>query len=118
MSVVPHEEKASANEAKAPAVTSLEGVRTGRYVVTTRNGTRHLVDLDAATSVRMGAPGREWTPATNFGAGPAVVGDGEPFHFTSISGAVVGGSMRLESDMLWRQTSTIRSIELASDIGL
>ena len=33
------------------SIESLEGLSTGRYVVTTYNGTRHFIDLDNQTAV-------------------------------------------------------------------
>ncbi len=98
------------------ALLTLTGVTTGRYVLTTRSGTRHVLDLDARTVTRYGAPGREWTEQTDFGMG-LVGADEEPFHYTLLGGAAVGESMRVESRGgyldadLWRRTSTIVSIE-------
>ena len=96
---------------------SLKGLTTGRYVVTTQNGTRHVVDLDDRTVTRYGAPGRGWSADTDVGYGPVVAGDGEPFFFTRLDSAEVGQQMYafykggyLDADF-WRQTSTIVSIE-------
>ena len=35
------------------SIETLEGLTTGRYVVTTYNGTRHYIDLDNMTAVRV-----------------------------------------------------------------
>lgn len=107
-------------------ISTLDNLTTGRYVVTTCNGTRHLVDLDAQTSIRHGAPGREWSDklfvvhpnAAVSGIQPKFAGhfepvtpDGEEFHFITITGATVGQSMLLVNDQEWRSTSEIVSIE-------
>ena len=107
-------------------ITSLEGLTSGRFIVTTYNGTRHFIDLDAKTSTRMGAPGREWGREVFVGELGTVGGsrpkalvrsfvteapDGTPFHYWSITGAEVGKSMRLENMDEWRTTSSVQYIE-------
>lgn len=94
-------------------VTSLEGLRTGVYVVTTSGGTRHVVDLERGSATRYGAAGRAWTHMSS----PDGAADGEPFFFTRISDAAVGKRMYLfykggytDSDF-WRLTSAVGSIE-------
>jgi hypothetical protein len=93
--------------------TTLDGLTTGRFVVTTRSGTRHYVDLDAQTSIRVGAPGREWK-SDGVGLGP-VTPDGSLFCFDSIQDATVGKSMWLDNRHEWRITSEIQSIEKAPE---
>lgn len=79
----------------------LSAATSGQFVVTTRNGTRHLVDLDDWTITRIPPPGREWGPAT----------DHQPAHITRLDGGAVGSSLYVElADGTWRVTSTIRSI--------
>ena len=107
------------------AFTTLEGLTTGKYVVTTAHGTRHYVDLDARTAVRMGASGREWGTevlvvnplAIVSGTQPKVLAhyepitpDGTEFHFDTIRDCEVGKRMRLDNADEWRITSEIQSI--------
>lgn len=114
----------------AKEIKTLDGLESGRYLITTRNGTTHIVDLDARTSTRQGAPGREWGDevavvnpnAVLSGSNPKVAlsfvpstPDGSPFHFTSIKNATVGQSMRLDNAEAWRITSTIQSIEVLDE---
>lgn len=108
---------------------TLEGVTTGRYIITTLSGTQHFLDLDAKTSVRRGAVGHEWgsqmirgemggggsRPKALVTVGP-ITPDGAPFHFTSISGVAVGSSMRLDNADEWRITSEIQKIEEWHDV--
>jgi hypothetical protein len=111
-------------------IRTLEGVTTGRYVVTTYNGTRHYIDLDNQTAMRV-AEGfeHEWPEfggktlvpdrrAALSGTQPKVAAhllpitpDRKLMHFDLIRNATVGESMRLDNDDEWRTTSTIRSIE-------
>jgi hypothetical protein len=112
------------------SIETLEGLTTGRYVVTTYNGTRHFIDLDNKTAVRV-AKGfdHEWTEfggktlvpdrrAALSGSQPKVAAhllpitpDGNVMHFDLINNATVGESMRLDNVDKWRITSTIQSIE-------
>ena len=95
---------------------NLYGVVHGRYVVTTYNGTRHVVDLDARTLTRFGAPGRAWSSSTDFGFGPATIADGETFHYEVLEGVAVGGSLRaVDHHGVWRRSSEIITIEAAAD---
>ena len=119
----------SAATSRADSVlTTLDGLTSGKFVVTTHSGTRHIIDLDAKTAVRHGAPGREWGDrilvadphAALGGSRPKVAAhyepvtpDGEPFRFTTIRGATVGERMRLDNRSEWRMTSTVRSIDRA-----
>ena len=112
------------------SIETLEGLATGRYVVTTYNGTRHFIDLDNRTAVRVAESfdhkwaefgGKTLVPdrrAALSGSQPKVAAhllpitpDGEAMHFDLIRNANVGQSMRLENADEWRTTSTIRSIE-------
>jgi hypothetical protein len=112
------------------SIETLEGLKTGRYVVTTYNGTRHYIDLDNMTAVRV-AKGfdHEWTEfqgetlvpdrrASLSGSQPKaaahllpITPDGKVMHFDLIRNARVGESMRLDNADEWRTTSTIQSIE-------
>lgn len=47
------------------SIETLDGLATGRYVVTTSHGTRYLVDLDDRTATRYEAPGHEWGPRSH-----------------------------------------------------
>jgi hypothetical protein len=80
-------------------ITTLDGLETGKYVVTTAHGTRHFVDLDAKTPTRVGAPGRERSD------------DSIPFSYWTIENATVGKFMRLDRLREWRITSEIQSIK-------
>lgn len=89
-------------------IETLDDLDSGRYVVTTRSGTRHIIDLDTNTATRHGTPGREWDKGgVGFGE---VTPDGETFHFWTISDATVGKNMRLSNRDEWRITSPIKSI--------
>jgi hypothetical protein len=97
---------------------TLEGLKSGRYWVTTHSGTRHLVNLDERSVTRYGAPGHEW----NEGNPNSVAGvDGEPYHYDRLSGATVGESMYMTAGggylygTTFRQTSTVQSIEKIED---
>jgi len=93
-------------------IESLQDATSGRYVLATRNGTQHFLDLDAHTITRRGATGREWTATTDFGFGPAGVSDGEPFWYTFIEGLAVGECIYASNFRgEWRRSSTIVSIE-------
>ncbi|HET9732201.1 MAG TPA: hypothetical protein VFP54_05950 [Acidimicrobiales bacterium] len=95
------------------ALTTLEGVTSGRFFVLTQSGARHLVDLDLRTVTRYGPSGAEWTSAgIGFGA---VTADCQPMQFTSVSGATVGENMAIMNDSEWRITSRVESIVPASE---
>src|ERR1039458_7422739 len=111
-------------------IETLEGLTTGKYVVTTSHGTRHYVDLDARTVTRVGAPGREWGNERLVidsldvlgGSRPKaaahyepVTPDGTSFHFIFISDCEVGKRMRLDNADEWRLTSQVLSIEAWED---
>ena len=95
-------------------ITTLDGLDSGKYVVTTYSGTQHFIDLDAKTVIRRGAP-REWGEQIIVNVTP----DGEAFHFTSIQDVTVGKRMRLDNADEWRVTSTIQSIveDVASSLS-
>lgn len=93
-----------------PAITTLDQRRSGRYLVTTAHGTRHLIDLDRRVAVRYGAPGRGWD-GSDRGFGGPVTPDGRPLWFSSLTGATVGRRMRIENGDEWRLTSIVVSIE-------
>jgi len=93
-------------------VTTLIGLDTGVYDVTTSSGTYHVIDLDRQSATRYGALGHEWTEHSS----PDGVPDTEPFFFTRLSDAAVGRRMYLfnkggylDSDY-WRLTSEIQRI--------
>ena len=91
-------------------VTTLDGLRSGRFVVTTIHGTTHTIDLDKKTLVRKAAdPNRTWDYA-GVGLG-AVTPDGEPFYFDTLKDATVGSRMLLENSEEWRMTSVVVSVE-------
>jgi hypothetical protein len=101
----------------------LDGVETGKYVVTTSSGTQHFVDLDARTALRRGASGRESIPFIEnplegylSDGEPKILvtfrSDGTPFHFWSIRDATVGKQMKLDNRDEWRVTSEVKSIEV------
>ena len=72
------------------SIETLDGLTTGRYVVTTYNGTRHYIDLDNMTAVRVAkgfdhkstefqgetlVPGRTASlSGSNKGRGPSIAG--------------------------------------------
>lgn len=95
----------------------LLGAAGGRWVVTTRNGTKHILDLDAKTSIRLPGKGREWT-AEQLSDWLASTGDGVPFRWERLTfffEKSAGWLMHLDNDEEWRRTSTIRSIEALMD---
>jgi hypothetical protein len=117
-------------EVSKMSIESLEGLSAGQYVVTTYNGTRHFIDLDNKTAVRVATSfdhvwtefeGKTLVPdrrAALSGSQPKMAAhllpitpDGKVMHFDLILNATLGESMRLENADEWRTTSTIRSIE-------
>lgn len=93
-------------------ITTLDGVHTGRYVVTTQNGTTHTIDIDRKTLVRRPAdPERKWDYA-GIGLG-RITSDGEVFRWTKMENASVGKCMMLENSYEWRVSSRVISIERA-----
>lgn len=78
---------------------SIEGSASGRYIITTFNGTKHLLDLDAKTVTRQGADGRAWSD------------DGRPFYYTHLLDVVVGKRMYAANSDHWKLSSAITSIE-------
>jgi hypothetical protein len=91
---------------KLPEITTLLGVKTGKYEIVTYSGTHHILDLDRNTVTRYGAPGHEWSS------------DGQPFHYLYIKDVEVGKGMYMESGSggylqgsQWRQSSAIQTIE-------
>ena len=108
-------------------IESLEGMTSGRYVVTTFSGTRHYVDLESKAVIRQGATGHEWgdtllmvhpfaalagvQPKVAVSCVQAVVPDGETFLYDTISGVHGGGRMRLDNQEEWRISSEIQTIE-------
>lgn len=95
-------------------VETLEGVTSGRWVVTTEHGTRHLLDLDRRHAIRVAGPGRRQWGAGGIGLGPTTP-DGFPLRFWSIRTATVGERMRLDNREEWRITTTVVSIRRCSD---
>lgn len=89
---------------------SLEGVESGKYIVTTQNGTQQHMDFDANTLVRVPAGAARAWDANGIGFG-AVTADGEVFHWMDIRNAEVGKRMFLQNISEWRLTSVIVSIE-------
>jgi hypothetical protein len=94
-------------------VTSLDGLAGGRYIVTTRSGARHLVDLDARTVTRFAAAGSE-SSLVDVGFGP-VTADGAETLFTRPSGATVGQRTHVTNNAEWRLTSTVVAIAPVDD---
>jgi hypothetical protein len=93
-------------------ITTLNGIDTGRYIVTTHSGTCHTIDLDRMTAVRdASVSGHVWDEA-GIGLGK-LTPDGEVFSWNIISNATVGERMVLENFKEWRVTSVVRSIERA-----
>lgn len=105
---------------------TLEGMTTGRYVVTTASGTRHFLDLDGQVAVRIGAAGHEWgdeilVPDPYVAVGgedpkfaahyEPVTRDGAPMSFSRILNPTVGERMYLENSEEWRLTSVVMSID-------
>ena len=88
---------------------TLDGIKSGRYVVTTASGTRHVLDLDRRTVTRYGVEGHAWDEA-GIGLGK-ITGDGRPMRYVLLAGATVGDQMVIENRDEWRQTSTVKSIE-------
>ena len=104
------------------SIETLDGVVTGRYVVTTAHGTRHVIDLDARTATRYAAPGHEWGPRSHLKeVDPElaairideVTPDGVPFRIVILRDATVGKRMYLWNTDEWRLTSVVQSIEPA-----
>ena len=104
------------------SIETLDGVATGRYVVTTAHGTRHVIDLDARTATRYAAPGHEWGPRSHLKeVDPElaairideVTPDGVPFRIVILRDATVGKRMYLWNTDEWRLTSVVQSIEPA-----
>jgi hypothetical protein len=104
------------------SIETLDGVNTGRYVVTTAHGTRHVIDLDAHTATRYAAPGHEWGPRSHLkDVDPElaairtdeVTPDGAPFRIVVLRDATVGKRMFLWNQDEWRLTSVVQSIEPA-----
>ena len=104
------------------SIETLDGVSTGRYVVTTAHGTRHVIDLDARTATRYAAPGHEWGPRSHLkDVDPElasirvdeVTPDGVPFRIVILRDATVGKRMYLWNQDEWRLTSVVQSIEPA-----
>jgi hypothetical protein len=85
-------------------VDTLEGLSTGIYVVTTKSGTRHLIDLDRNVAIRQGVEGHEWNSSS-------LTSDGYPLHFSLLIDPTVGKRMRIENSDEWRLTSMVVSIE-------
>lgn len=101
-------------------VDAIEDLSTGRYVLTTLSGTKHFVDLDARTAIRMAVSGHEWS-AFSGGRGE-ITPDGAEMRFWTIKGydletgeysdsISVGQHMRLDNRDEWRITTQIQSIE-------
>lgn len=92
---------------------TLLGATTGRFVVTTRNGTKHILDLVEGTSIRFPGRGREWS-AKQLSDWLVETGDRVPFRWhrlTFLYEQKAGWLMHLDHEEEWRRTSTIRSIE-------
>ena len=87
-------------------VQTLNGVTTGRYVVTTSSGTRHEVDLDEHTATRYPGVGHEWAGLYN-----DVTPDGEPMEYTTLRTATVGRRMCISNAYEWRVSTVVVSIE-------
>ena len=91
-------------------ITTLDGVKSGKYIITTEHGTRHVLDLDKRTDTRYGAHGHVWDEA-GVGLGD-VTPDGNPMQYILLAGATVGEYMVIENRDEWRQTSEVKSIEV------
>lgn len=83
----------------------------GRWIITTKHGTRHLFDLEACTYTRLPTP-----------RSPRMVHDGRPMRLTVIERwPTIGGTFFIWADdpdqpeaiEHWRQSGTILSIERA-----
>jgi hypothetical protein len=97
----------------AEQITTLDGIRGGRFVVTTIHGTTHTIDLDKKTLVRKaGNVEREWNDEAGIGLG-RITPDGETFYFDLLMNATVGHTMVVENKDEWRMTSQVVSIERA-----
>ncbi len=101
-------------DAGEAAVTSLDGVTTGRWIVTTIHGTRHFLDLDNGTIVREPGPQSQAWPPKGVGLG-SITPDGRPMRVFSIKTAVVGRSMLVQNRDEWRISSEIVKIERAPE---
>jgi hypothetical protein len=92
------------------AVTAIQtlSVKEGRYAITTRNGTQHVIDFDSHTATRLPAAGRNFSD-------PDLTPDGAPFRYWWITDPIeVGKSILFENRDEWRVTSVVVSIERQS----
>jgi hypothetical protein len=86
-------------------ISTLEGVSTGTYHVTTESNSVYTIDLDNKTATRHGE-----VPVIKLSTIPGPEDD-VPMHYFDISGPTVGQHMFLEGHHGWRRTTRVVSIE-------
>lgn len=98
----------------AKAITSLNGVATGCYVLITEGATRYLVDLDFKTITRRSEdPNQQWD-FVGIGINE-ITKDNELLQYDSISGLAVGEQIEVESADEWRLTAPVVAIRKHAD---
>lgn len=96
-------------------LTSLVGLTSGRFIVSTLSGARHLVDLDARAVTRFPAAGHaRHVPGRGFGP---LTDDGLVMRFTRLAGTTVSRRLYVANDSKWRLSSTVLAIARVDDPG-
>lgn len=102
------ENTAAENWPKGISIGSLPPSGTGKFKITTKSGTYHILNYEEQSITRYPASGHEW----HWEKGTSHE-DYKPFYYTMIDGIKVGESFTAKTmSGDWRRSSTILSIEV------
>lgn len=94
------------------AITTLDGLRSGRYLVVTKSGMTHTIDVDRKTLTRKSSDLLNVWDYAQVSIGRRA-SSADIFRWQTLKGATVGQCMSAENDDEWIGTSPVVSIERA-----
>lgn len=91
-------------------ITTLDGLRSGRYVATTTSGMTYTIDLDRKTLVRKSKDPLNLRDYVAVSIGKRTSG-AQIVRWNTLKGATVGQHMSVENDDEWIGTASVLSID-------